>query len=790
MRRHRHFVRIGLLSIVSVVATSVSPSGAQSTAPSTASIGGPATPAPLGSDLSHPTFTATANLSASLIAPAEGGVASMAVTSIEVETVSGAGVELVVDGTVVPFTRIGKRTVDTKTGVTRYTYYGVALKPGRNDVQLTPLGAGDLRGPATTYAIFGAGPPSSIAVAAVGPLRADGRSTDQIRIRALDAWNHPAASGTVVRVVLVSGDARLTRTGDASPAAPVRPAPLPTATPGVVTNAVARQELDVPLGDDGTAVVQLTPGLNPGAVVLRVDSGNTSADARFFLAPNLRRPFVSGLVTAGVGAVPGIPNAPDGTPDGTSSRRARLALFATGAIGKSLATVTYDSAAALQQTAQSGTIFGSNPADRPYAITGDASVLRDDALSRDRLYARFDSGPASFTWGEFRARTGPETGLGGFDQLVSGAKAAYDGSGVRASAFSASNDIGYDRRVFTPSGLAGGVTLKADIVVGSEVIDLVSLDRRTGAVLSETPLSLGVDYSLAYSTGMLTFINVPLPFDDNFNPQVIVITYEFDSPGNAAHTIGGRAEASLGSVNLGAGYVNDSTGAGSVNLLTQDASGKLRGGSWSIEHASSRGTLFSDTAGTGITGSAASGTTAAGTVATGGASTPNDGSAVSGRLNETFGSNRLAVVFDQTSPGYNNPFGGLSTQGLLDEHVTFAHQFSSAGELALDLGHQSDSGFGAPSSQTTAALRVRQAVGKRVTVTAALEHRNATNTVDAAAAAQPSPSPSPSVSQPLATAAPLPDHSVSGVHASDAGRRLARARAARPQPAAYRDAGG
>ncbi|MEA2719943.1 MAG: hypothetical protein QOJ39_1807, partial [Candidatus Eremiobacteraeota bacterium] len=100
--------------------------------------------APEGGDLTHLTFSATDALSASLVAPADGDVAASTAASIEVETVKGAGVELKVGDAVIPFTRIGKRTVDTKTGVTRYTYYGIALNAGPNPVALTPLGANNV----------------------------------------------------------------------------------------------------------------------------------------------------------------------------------------------------------------------------------------------------------------------------------------------------------------------------------------------------------------------------------------------------------------------------------------------------------------------------------------------------------------------------------------------------------------------------------------------------------------------------------------------------------------------
>ncbi|MBV9440475.1 MAG: hypothetical protein JOZ24_10830, partial [Candidatus Eremiobacteraeota bacterium] len=528
--------------------------------------------APEGGDLTHLTFTATDALSASLVAPGDDGVASSTAASVEVETVKGAGVELKVGDAVIPFSRIGKRTVDTKTGVTRYTYYGVALQPGPNVVALTPLGANAVRGETTVHRVFGPGRPATVAIVASGPFRADGTSADQVRIEARDSWGHHAASGSVVNVVLVRGDARLERVAAASANVPAptsnTPVPLVSASPGATGNAVNRQTVEVTLDADGAATLRLLPGLTPGPVVLRAECGDASRETQFFLAPNLRKPFVNGLISAGAGAVPGIPDAPDGDPNGTNSRRGRVAVFGTGAMGKSLATFAYDSADTLQRTPQYGGAYGTysgDPNDRPYAITGDASLRRDDALSRDRLFARLDSGRASAMWGEFRARTGSETNaLGGFDQLVDGAKLELGGEARRAALFYAHNDVGYDRRVFAPTGLANGIALRSGIVVGSEVVTLATLDARTGAVIAQSALTRGVDYSIEYATGQLHFIDVPLPLDEALNPREIVITYEFDAPGNAAKTVGGRAETSFGrnhAIKLGVGYVNDTSGA-------------------------------------------------------------------------------------------------------------------------------------------------------------------------------------------------------------------------------------
>ena len=432
-------------------------------------------------------------------------------------------------------------------------------------------------------------------------------------------------------------------------------------------------------------------------------------------------------------------------------------MFGTGAMGKSLATFAYDTADTLQRTPQYGGALGTyngDPGDRPYAITGDASLRRDDALSRDHLFARIDSGQATAQWGEFRARTGGDTNaIGGFDQLVDGAKLELGGATRRASLFVARNDVGYDRRVFAPTGLANGVVLRPSIVVGSEVVLLATIDARTGAVIAQTPLTRGVDYSIEYATGQLHFIDVPLPLDEAFNPRQIVITYEFDAPGNSAKTIGGRAEAALGrshAIKIGAGYVNDTTGAGNVSLATQDISGAIRGGSWQIVHATSSGSLLSTSPDAPLFGTG--------------------GSALHGQLTRAVGPDRLTLLYDRTDTGYNDPFGGLSTPGLLNERFTYAHKYAGgSGEIALDFGHQANTGIGlAASTQTTASLRTRRAITKRFTLNAALERRIATSSASGPALGnlQGNPLPAGFVPAPGSVAAYQPSPSQSSTQAS------------------------
>jgi hypothetical protein len=689
---------------------------------------------PRGGDLTHLTFTATGALSAALVDPIDDGVAASSAAAIAVQTVLGAGVELKVGGEVVPFARIGKRTVDVKTGVTTYTYYGVTLQPGPNAIALTPLGADGLRGATTIHRVYGPGRPIALTLVASGPLRADGSSIDQLRVEGRDAWGHHAASGEVVTLTLVSGDARLERTSTATPAPMQTPVPMSSSSPGPNGAQPTRQTVGVALGVDGSATLRLIPGLTPGEIVIQAVGGDATCEARVFLAPNPRKPFVNGLITAGAGAVPGIPDEPDDVADGTNSRRGRIALFGTGSVGgNAVATFAYDTANTLQRTANYAGAAATDPGDRPFAISGDTSVLRDDALSSDHLYARIDSGRASAMWGEFRATTDTSSSaLGAFDQLVDGAKLDVTGGQARATVFAARNDVGYARRVFAPSGLDSGVMLNPNIVVGSDIVLLATIDQRTGAILTQTALTNGVDYTIEYATGQIRFINVPLPFDSAFNPQEVVVTYEYDDPGSAAKTLGGRGEIAFGAnhaLKLSVGYVNDTSGAGNITLASESLSGTIPGGAWSITHASSSGSLLSTSADESPTG--------------------GGGGAIHAQLTRTVGNDRLSLLFDQTGLGYSDPFGGLSTPGLLNESLTYDHKFAAGqGDVSLNVNHQSNVGIdgGASTAQTQAQLHVRRVLGKRLTLNAEVDRTVSTSSAVGPSLAVPTPAPSGSPS--------------------------------------------
>ncbi|MBV8722525.1 MAG: hypothetical protein JO277_10260, partial [Candidatus Eremiobacteraeota bacterium] len=253
--------------------------------------------------------------------------------------------------------------------------------------------------------------------------------------------------------------------------------------------------------------------------------------------------------------------------------------------------------------------------------------------------------------------------------LIDGAKLELGTTRSRVVAFTADNDFAYARQQFNPSGLSlSGQILRPNIVVGSDVVMLVVLDKRTGAVLSQTFMVNNVDYTLDYSTGLLRFINIPLPYDDHFNPQVVQVQYEYGGVGVSSETTGGRANILLdkkGTVQLNVGYVNDFTGIANFSLFEQSITGTTHGGSWSVGHTVSNGPPLGGLP-------AASQT----------------GSEIHATFSQVSGPNRLSFEFDTASAQFDNPFGGFATPGLTSYNLDARHLFNPDSDLALNFNLQ------------------------------------------------------------------------------------------------------
>jgi hypothetical protein len=525
-----------------------------------------------------------------------------------------------------------------------------------------------------------------------GTLVADGTTPVSLAIDAIDANGAHVVAGTPIHLVITQGDASFV---------------------GVIAPGRA---VDVVQPASGDLLVPIAAGTVAGAITVHVSSGEVGEDCSLESAPSIRKPLVVGLATAGVGAVPGPPGEADNVPNGFDSRLSRLALFGTGAVAKNASvSFAYDTANTLTQTAASGAgAFVDDPNQRPYTTYGDASVRYNDALSTDHLFALLQVGHSSLMWGEFMAKSGSmdSATIDGLSILVNGVQAATSVAGdrVHIHAFDATNNVAYARLMYTPTGLASpGFTLNQLIVLGSDTLTLIAYDRRTGAPISQRILTRNIDYTLDDVTGELYFINVPLQFDANFNPQSVLIQYEYQGSGSST-AVGGRLEAALTanhSVSLGVGYSNYSSGAANDTTLDEDLSGTVHGGTWSVGHEAARGLSL--------------GTTTTPTLA---ATTAGD--LWHAAYNQTVGRDSYRLMFSTTSSGYTNPFGGVATPGFSNYLASWRHQFGGdSGDFTLqyDSQYNASTSIADAYSQYEVLALVHERFAKRVVLTAGLtEH--------------------------------------------------------------------
>jgi hypothetical protein len=494
-----------------------------------------------------------------------------------------------------------------------------------------------------------------------GKLVADGASSAKLVIHGIDISGHDAAADFPVTISVVGGSLLLREAG-------VDPA----------THA-ASERIETKLGANGTVTLAAFATTRPGEVRINALADGVAvagfSSATFFVAPFAKNPLVVGLATAGIGSVPGDVDGDDIFDNGNSNK-GRLALYATGPVANgTVGTFAYESANRLDPSYAFGD-YTFDPNERPYLTYGDDSTRSGDALSQGHFFGELERGRDSLEYGEFSAETATPSSVGAFQQLLSGVKLhlSNDAGTSFLTLFNASNDVQFGRVEFSPLGLAeAGPVLRPNLIVGSEIVTLVALDRRTGAIVSQTQLIRNVDYAIDYASGALRFITIPLPYDADFNPQLVVVQFQFDGTGTDAHTTGGSGRLLLGTTALDAGYANDADGVADSVVTSQRIAGTLGLGTWHVAHASTSG---GDPA-----------------LTTGSSLAPSHGDNLDIAFDVPFGANRVFATYDDTTLGFDNVFGGFATPGLTDLRFGWERKFRNA-SLTTGYDRQSDAATG------------------------------------------------------------------------------------------------
>ena len=340
--------------------------------------------------------------------------------------------------------------------------------------------------------------------------------------------------------------------------------------------AVGSREPLYRVGEDGIALIELAPTTHSGEATLRLNFQNRrQQELRLWLNAEPRDWILVGFAegTAGYNTLKDNQTAEfsAGHEDGYYDE-GRVAFFAKGSVkGEYLLTLAYDSARNRDESRnQFETIVDPNAY---YSLYADNSEQRFEAASQRKLYVKLERNQFFALFGDFN--TGLSyTELARYERHMNGFLSEYRGENVGYTAFASETDQSFVRDEIRGNGTSGLYRLSSAPIIGNS--DHVRIEVRdrfdTGTVLTVTPLTRYLDYSIDVLDGTLYFKR-PIPSrDQEFNPVFIVAEYESFDDANEGIVAGGRASAHFADnkVEVGVTHINDGQEGSTADLTGVD----------------------------------------------------------------------------------------------------------------------------------------------------------------------------------------------------------------------------
>lgn len=469
-------------------------------------------------------------------------------TNVRVQGPIGATLALSVNGVAVPTSRVGKRSSDTKNGISAWEYIGVDLTPGPNTLTLTVQdGFGNSRGSATIH-VIAPGKLAQINIDAPKTAVADGATAIPVVISLLDSRGHPIPGRAVVTLQSALGQWQATSVN-----------PNVAGTQVIVTNGVGK--------------FLLLPPVQPGPNVIVAEDGTVAAKTSITFTPNLRPMIAVGLISGVVNLrnlnpadlqpaqsgdifsrqIESVSKSFDG---GKGDVGARTAFFLKGKIlGSTLLTMSYDS-----DKPSDTTLFRDIQPDQFYPVYGDSSARGYEAQSTGRLFVLLQHGTDYVLIGDYSTQTqDPARQLSQVSRVLNGVKGQVTKGPVTVSGFASSTNSTQVVQQFPANGTSGPFQLNINGVVNSAQVDVITYDRNQRSVIvNDKPLAQYTDYTIEPYTGLL-LLNQPVPsVDSNLDPIYIRVSYSIVT-GGPKHTVAGvAANVKVGSyVTVGANATED-----------------------------------------------------------------------------------------------------------------------------------------------------------------------------------------------------------------------------------------
>jgi uncharacterized repeat protein (TIGR01451 family) len=593
---------------------------------------------------------------------------------------------LEINGKQISEKNIGETRVDRANQITTYTFAGLSLPPGPNEIRVTPIGPKNERGTSVELNLLGRGPVKRIEIVTERKeLTSGGKDSMLATIRAWDQWNNPALAGLVaieatnVLVMPLDGVARVdSETGPAysnSPSLDRNERDFARQLPANATQVNdEKSKMRIAL-NGGEAIIKLVAPGTATTAHLKVIMLQSVGELDVRVVAETRPTLLVGLAEASFSNVPGF-----GENGETARHRHRLAFFFRGTIReKNILTVSYDSLRRLNRTAGEDRLFQLDPLDRVYPVFGDSSTRFEEAQSNSKLYARLDRGRSYAMFGDFDADMSGLV-LTGYSRKLTGVKLHLeDRAGSFITVTGARPGTAFARDVIPGGALSLFQLSFSDILAGSESVTLEIRDRRNPEIiLSSEPLIRSVDYNLDAISGQIFFLRFISTFDYSLNLTQIVVTYEHRANGFNSIVLTGRALKKFPSLGLQLGFsgINQRLDQSSqFRLGGVDAQQRLpRGGVIKAAASWSRGEMMRFGSGPGVSGLS-------------GQSAKHDGSAYEIDYNQPL-LFREGVVHGRlaaASPGFLNPFGTTVTAGSRRAQLDFSFKLrpSSTAKVAF-----------------------------------------------------------------------------------------------------------
>ena len=451
--------------------------------------------------------------------------------------------------------RLAQMIEDKETGRTLYSFIGIDLGiPGIHTLSvkgMDPFGNARF---SQTLTIIRTGEVHKMHILDTSGNVADGKSPVRIKLQLLDEAGETIRGKTDIKIN--SGDLKPYQDRDELPE--------------------LRQKKDIVVVDEG-GFVKFAPVTNSGMHRVTLSYNDQQLDIEVYVKPDYREWIMVGLAEGNVGynnLSGNMRNLDAHDIDDKFYKDGRLAFYAKGKIkGEYLLTASYDSTR--EKPDEANGLFGTIDPDKYYTLYGDATTVRYDAPSTEKLYLKIESDNFYAMFGDYNTGL-TVTELSRYSRNLTGLKSEYQDENITLTAFASQTGQAFVKDEIRGEGTSGLYRLsRQNIVLNSETITIETRDRfRSEVTLSSRQLTRYIDYTFDPVDGTVYFKEPVYSRDENFNPVYIVVNYEVMSSDSSAMTAGARVVTKPSfaeGIELGATLIHEGTPGAEAELGGFDA---------------------------------------------------------------------------------------------------------------------------------------------------------------------------------------------------------------------------